>query len=285
MNYNKVTTRKYFLNEEYFKEINTYDKAYFLGLFYSDGNNYSPTGTASIGLQEEDGYILELLSKYISNFQIPIKLQKRDIGKNQRYIKICSRVLSTDLYRQGVVDRKSLILKFPTEKQVPKYLMHHFIRGYFDGDGCISLYTKKDYNRNPDAYFTLSGSNDFLKGCQKVFEEELSIKAGKLIKNKNIYNLTHGGNAICLKIRDFLYKDCEDLFLTRKKEKFDMVNIFIPKKVTEKCIFCNKIATAKDMCKKHYDASRHYKTKKNMELEEFKKFFKQKQIVDYINNK
>ena len=36
--------------------------------------------------------------------------------------------------------KKSLILKYPTYNQVPQELSKHFIRGYFDGDGCISRY-------------------------------------------------------------------------------------------------------------------------------------------------
>lgn len=42
-----------------------------------------------------------------------------------------------DLKQLGCIERKSLILKFPTEEQVPFDLLHHFIRGYFDGDGSI----------------------------------------------------------------------------------------------------------------------------------------------------
>ena len=50
----------------------------------------------------------------------------------------------SDLNKLGVVERKSLILTFPTEQQVPKHLMPHFIRGYFDGDG--SVYKQKQGN-------------------------------------------------------------------------------------------------------------------------------------------
>ena len=47
-----------------------------------------------------------------------------------------------DLIKQGCVPNKSLILTFPNKYQVPKNLINHFIRGYFDGDGSIYEYSK-----------------------------------------------------------------------------------------------------------------------------------------------
>jgi hypothetical protein len=43
--------------------------------------------------------------------------------------------MCSDLTRLGAVKNKSLILEFP-QFITPK-LLSHFIRGYFDGDGCI----------------------------------------------------------------------------------------------------------------------------------------------------
>ena len=40
-------------------------------------------------------------------------------------------------------EAKTFTLRFPTENQVPKELLRHFIRGYFDGDGCVSFYTNR----------------------------------------------------------------------------------------------------------------------------------------------
>ena len=40
--------------------------------------------------------------------------------------------MAQSLIKLGCVPRKSLIITLPS---IPKNLMHHFIRGYFDGDG------------------------------------------------------------------------------------------------------------------------------------------------------
>lgn len=79
------TVRKYYYNEQYFKEIDTADKAYFLGWFYSDGNNYSPSWRSSIKIQENDKYILEIFSNYISNGIIPLEyIKKKERKKSSR---------------------------------------------------------------------------------------------------------------------------------------------------------------------------------------------------------
>ena len=68
-----------------------------------------------------------------------------------------------DLINKGRVPRKSLILKFPTEEQVPRGLIRHFIRGYFDGDGWFS---------NTPSCFQVGiiGTEDFIKGFLNCVE-------------------------------------------------------------------------------------------------------------------
>lgn len=61
-----------------------------------------------------------------------------------------------DLKRLGCTEQKSLNLTFPTKEQVPPHLLHHFIRGYFDGDGSISLY-------NNDYHVSIVGTESFIK--------------------------------------------------------------------------------------------------------------------------
>lgn len=64
--------------------------------------------------------------------------KKIDNEEKAYRIAIYSKELAMDLIKLGCFQNKSLILKFPTEQQVPKHLIHHFMRGYFDGDGCVT---------------------------------------------------------------------------------------------------------------------------------------------------
>lgn len=54
--------RKYTLDEHYFDIIDTQDKAYYLGLLFSDGCNNICRYAVRIGLQERDKEILEKFS-------------------------------------------------------------------------------------------------------------------------------------------------------------------------------------------------------------------------------
>lgn len=212
--------RKNKFNYHYFDNIDTKDKAYFLGWLYSDGNNYPPTGTIQLGIQESDINILYTLQSYITNTPFEISIYKRDVGKNKAILKLTSKVTSKALEKLGVIQNKTFLLQFPTEEQVPNKLIHHFIRGYFDGDGCISSFLgKKD--KNPNYSFTVSGSYKFLINCQNVIIKELGLKQTKLIKTGSIFNMTYGGNKQVSIIFKWLYEDCDDLFLERKKLKFE----------------------------------------------------------------
>ncbi|HEX5186476.1 MAG TPA: hypothetical protein VFV86_06260, partial [Nitrososphaeraceae archaeon] len=128
--------RKYSFNYNYFDIIDTEDKAYFLGLLYADGNNCNKRGVVRLELQSSDVNILEKFNKYIDNHK-PIRYTNKH-NYNKAEIELVSKSFSFQLSKLGCVPNKSLILRFPTEYQVPYDLTHHFVRGYFDGDGCLS---------------------------------------------------------------------------------------------------------------------------------------------------
>ena len=112
---------------------------------------------------------------------------------------------------------KSLILKFPTIEQVPIELIHHFMRGYFDGDGCICI-------SNNQAYFTVIGTPEFLNGYEYYLLKTLNRTTPNKRKHTKRHHeqtewIVYGGNKQCKKIYDYLYKDAT-IYLDRKKQKF-----------------------------------------------------------------
>ena len=72
--------------------------------------------------------------------------------------------MAEELIKKGCIPNKSLVLKFPSYDTVPKELMSHFIRGYFDGDGCISLHQQVHSIRKE---VSLLGTKEFLEGILK----------------------------------------------------------------------------------------------------------------------
>ncbi len=200
---------KYTLDKNYFKAINTEIKAYFLGLLYADGCNYNKSITLS--LEKKDLYLLKLLSKDIKS--------NRSIYKNNenRVLYLYGEELSNDLSKLGCISKKSLILKYPMKSIINEDLTNHFIRGYFDGDGCIYLNKDKNYYK-----VSFAGTYDFLSNIQKIINKNIGLNFTKILKQHNIFSLQYSGKNNCLKIKDYLYNNAT-IFLNRKRDKFDNI--------------------------------------------------------------
>ncbi len=195
--------------------IDSEDKAYFLGLMYADGN-ITHNGF-EIGLSgESDTHIIQAFKTAL---QATHPIGKKFIEGYKTYYRLTissSSQAREDLIRLGCFERKSLILKFPTEEQVPKYLIHHFIRGYFDGDGSVS------HKINGQIHYSMISSVFFIDGLIKSLQEngiDLVIRMDKCHTNQVGY-VSAGGVIAGKKIFDFMYKDAT-IFLKRKKAVFD----------------------------------------------------------------
>lgn len=205
---------KYRVNHNYFETIDSFEKAYFLGLIIADGCNIRKG--MSIGLEWHDKHILE---KFKNCIEYTGKLHfGKLINNNDRYIlTIQSQKLSDDLTKLGCIPKKSMFAYFPDIEE--KY-WSHFIRGVFDGDGCI-------YVSDKTPKFSIIGNILLIEKIRDIISEKLNFKKTKLLHDKkskeNTVSVSFGGKAQLEKIRGWLYQDCEDLFLIRKKEKFDKI--------------------------------------------------------------
>lgn len=227
------TKWKYTINENYFNIIDMPDKAYFLGWLYADGCNYVTGWDTLLRIQEQDIKILQLFNKYLeSNRPIKImtveqlnkyqnKLPKTRTGEkilatqNQVWIRISNKKISLNLVKLGCLQAKSLILKFPTENQVPSHLLSHFIRGYFEGDGSFS-YRKMKISDN---FCNFTSTVWFCESLQKIFKYNLNVNSKIRDKDKmgtSTRSLEVEGSLQVQKIMDYIYKDCGELFLDRK---------------------------------------------------------------------
>lgn len=239
---------EYYYNEKYFEKIDNEHKAYWLGFLYADGyiepiyrNNKIKAFRIEIGLSSTDKQHLECFINDIeSNVPIKEKIQKIN---NQEYLSCKVRINNTkmckDLINLGCTTKKSLTLTFPTIDQVPLVYVKDFIRGYFDGDGCIS-YSERNYidKRNNKQYLQKNIVSSFI-GTQNFLLDVINILSAYNINFK--YNKNpHCGSACEIRLTKhselvnlfcFLYKD-STIYLSRKKEKFlyafDKLNIKIP---------------------------------------------------------
>lgn len=127
------------LQDDYFKVVDTWEKAYLLGWIASDGSISSGVWAISISLHKQDIDVLEYLQQLLSVGEIKGKNDER-----MRYITINSKQICLDVCRLLHIKRgkKSHTVKFP--HSIPKELYRAFIQGYFEGDGTLTgIYCKR----------------------------------------------------------------------------------------------------------------------------------------------
>lgn len=156
---------KYTVDESFFEKINTWEKAYILGWFYSDGN-IRDEGKNRIAIAKYDEEILYKI-KEIMRYTGPLyNIPKKDENCEEMSCLDIGRVKMTrDLIRLGCMPAKSLILTFPTLEQVPKHLIPAFLLGVFDGDG--SIYTEGGKLR----YCSITGTDVFCSSITEYMKE------------------------------------------------------------------------------------------------------------------
>ena len=217
--------RKYKINEDFFDVIDTQEKAYFLGFLYADGCNLIETNTVRIDLATPDRDILEKLVKliYLEDPLYHIKntvRENRGLNKDKTiyssYMNINSKHICKVLYNLGCENRKSLTLKWP-QWLVDKELQRHFIRGYYDGDGGVSLSQEKRNASTLQIISTLDMYNNFFK----VVKEQTNIQFGQpyhplnIEESKDVYRFGIAGNRQIENFLKWLYKDAT-IYLDRK---------------------------------------------------------------------
>lgn len=122
-------------------------------------------------------------------------------------LNINSKTIKDDLMNiHGIMPCKSLNIKFPF---VPEEYLHHFVRGYFDGDGYVKYET-----------YTVSfvgGSYSFMNSLNQVLQNH-NLPADLLNQNKHYRVILTGRKSIQL-FSNWIYKD-KDIYLHRKYEEF-----------------------------------------------------------------
>lgn len=216
---NLIRHRKYHFDIDFFSKIDSEEKAYWLGFLYADG---CITKTAvRLEIQRNDIGHLEKFRNAVKAFDTKLKL-KDDGDIHSCMLYLSSVKMVNDLIQKGCFQRKTFSLRFPKSEQVPPSLINHFMRGYFDGDGCICI-RKKITGTN---LFGIVGCKEFVQSYKNVLFDAINkkndVKLLDTIGDKRIKSLQLGGNRQIAKIYDFLYNNAT-VFLDRKKEKFEMI--------------------------------------------------------------
>lgn len=213
--------RTYKINDDFFRCINTEEKAYLLGFICADGHIEKDRLSITVSIKDID--ILEKI-KYALNSDHPIKkvLRKNPYQNTDRYyitlaeLRINSVKLVKPLFAMGLTTNKTYTLDGNIVKHVPKYLMRDFLRGYFDGDGNVFFGVK--YTSGYKYNINICGNKDFLLNSFQIYFPTVN-KLYKDLYSKQCYVWKISQKD---KIKEFMYYLYynSSIFLKRKYNKF-----------------------------------------------------------------
>lgn len=213
---------RYTLNDDYFDKIDEPEKAYWLGFIYADGYvGGEDTNSIVITLSEVDKNHLEKFKNTIS-YTGEIRNAGKggfENSKNRYSINFSSKKMASDLRGLGLYPGKSTTMESMPE--LPKSLIRHFIRGYFDGDGSVyqqrnhSTYKNKEYVYQK-IIVSMIGTRLFLEDIKSYMSFSSDFKSSR---TKEVEYIRFYGVSEMKKIYRFFYKD-SSVYLERKFNKF-----------------------------------------------------------------
>ena len=229
----KPMPREYQCNEEYFDVIDAEEKAYWLGYIVADGGLVQVKKDRpnqlrlAFNIMASDIIQLEKLCESLKcNTPIKVIMTKENSlttysgkeitiqPKEQAILQINSSRLCKGLMEQGVSLRKSLQEKPPTIK---RELIRHFLRGYFDGDGCFSIKNPTNRNNSYIGVYIASGE-ELATWIVKVVYEEIGVKIS-IHKQGKLYKAVIQNREGTEAFMNWIYRDAI-VYLNRKYEAY-----------------------------------------------------------------
>lgn len=212
-------------NDSFFSEWSP-SMTYWLGFLYADGNvcHYRVGYTISISLQCADhSHVRRFRDAVQSTYHLGLNKPSRNAfgTKCLAVTQIRSDKMASDLIKLGCVPNKLLILEW--NDYVPRSLMHHFVRGYFDGDGCIFFYKTKAEMR-----VSFCGTSMFMTGLFNYIKDNVlhDHKANGCMyhrKNSTLTELSYAGRHSAMAVLNWMYRDsANEMRLTRKYQYYEL---------------------------------------------------------------
>lgn len=211
------TSRIYDIDETKFESISTEEEAYWLGFFMADGYVDEVKGELSLCLQYRDKEHVDKFIQFLGSNKSGY--YKDNNGHDAYRVDIGSRKLTDNLKKLSCCQAKTYTSKFPSYQKVPKRLMKHFIRGYFDADGCACI------SKNSLSFSIVSANKQFIYRLQDFLVKELKINKTKINESLNsntnniLYCIRNSAYKDLKRIYNYLYSDAT-IFLERKHQKF-----------------------------------------------------------------
>ena len=194
--------------------VESHNMGWILGFLASDGTIGLKNNQIKIGISAKDKEILEKIKTEIQ-IENDIKSYTTNKGFDVVELSWTCQQHKKDLSRYNIVPQKTYLLKPPVNLSKEYWL--DFLRGYFDGDGCISG------NEKSICFSIGSCTKEILQWFIDFLYEDYHIPKVKIHEDKrNIhtyYYFQYSTNA-SKQIYSLLYNSSDSLYLKRKYEKF-----------------------------------------------------------------
>lgn len=212
-NNNRINKR---ILSNYFQVIDTPEKAYWLGLLYTDGSvdHYHQSGRIRLQLQEKD---LETLNKLKNTLCLDCKLIKDERKNSICYsLEFTDEQIFNDLLKYGIMPQKTYKSQSLPYQNIPEKFLSAYLLGLFDGDGCLT------YSEDCSTDVTF-GFTSYYEQTVKDFQMLIDNLINKDIHNTPIFtsawHINWRGRVQVLSILDKLYSSCP-IHMERKYQKY-----------------------------------------------------------------
>lgn len=187
---------------------------YILGLISSDGH---VDKNNNINIFQSNFEYLKMIQKVINH---PGKLYKKENSECYTLIINSEKLYKILTEKYNITYDKRYSVPFINP---PKELINHYIRGLFDGDGCL-------YYRYISGLFEgkrwqiTTGSKNMAEGIKNCIKSELNIDLNinlkKSIADNDYYDVICNDTDSILKIEKYMYSNSNKLYLLRKFKSF-----------------------------------------------------------------
>lgn len=212
-NTNRVNRR---IRSDYFSSIDSPEKAYWLGLLFTDGSvdHYGHTGRIRLQLQEQD---IDILEKFKEDLQLDCKIIY-NIRSNSTCcsIEFVDEQIYNDLAKYDIIPKKTYTVHNIPYNKIPSKFLSAYALGLFDGDGSLS------YSKNFSADVTINYTAYYETEVQD-FQNLINLLINNKTPNKNFFtsawHTQWRGRSQVLKILDQLYSS-SSRYINRKYQKY-----------------------------------------------------------------
>ena len=235
------------INENYFYEIDSPEKAYLLGFIFADGSIRKDLSQLTISQKEEEQWwILNMIRDFIQPDAKTLNIHNS---------KVCS-----DLVNKGIIPNKTYDFSETHAdilwESIPEEYKDDFLRGLLDGDGSIRWFYQKENSKTMSCHIEWNGNKFLLEKIadyiHEKFRYESKVKKDSLSNCMYRYVISdsHVGKSVC----DSMYKNFKfpyghskscryfeafDLKIPCKKDDIDVrnFNVIIPSDISGKSLW------------------------------------------------